>query len=252
MSDIYQPEQHALEQANAAQAAEQQAVDARVDQAEPAKLEAAVDNQQTTDAGELQDQVVGRQYDAAVEADRKVEQAKDADSIHKPIDVKDFEKSGLMTNQEVQTYLDNTLPAEHVNGERVQEIRYTDRFVPERDGNVLGVCSTDQETGVSEIQVNRQEPEGSFDKGEMEHTLTHEVGHNAYWNLAPEARNQWDNLSSSSKAYNYVSDYAMTNTGEDFAESYSYYVRDPVLLRDVSMPKYSFMQSAVFNGRQYG
>lgn len=251
MSRKSSTEQQAIEQIDAAQPVEQQALDSKISQAEQAKPEQAFPKIQSGDAGELQAQVAGRQYDDALEADKKIDQSKDVGVTAKSTDIQNFEKSKLMTNQEVNVYLESNLPAEHVNGDLIREIRYEDRFRQTPDGAALGECKTDDQ-GHSEIELYRQSPEGSYSREDMEHTLTHEVGHNVYWNLPAEARSDWDNLSSTSQADNYVSEYARTNTREDFAESYSHYVRDPVVLRDASMPKYNFLRDKVFSGRQYG
>jgi hypothetical protein len=85
----------------------------------------------------------------------------------------------------------------------------------------------------------------------MEYTLTHEVGHNVYYNLSPEQQQQWDTMSTSSKPDQYVSDYARTNEREDFAESYAHYVRAPEDLAEASSNKFAFMKDIVFKGRQY-
>jgi hypothetical protein len=189
--------------------------------------------------------------------------------------VQGFEKSGVMSNDAAAQYLCDRLPADHLSHNRISEIRYTDQFDGDQNGTVLGVCRTDTQTRVSQIEINRQTPQGSHDKGEMEQTMVHEVGHNAYYNMGDQNIVAWENLSSSSKPDEYVSNYttnghnltfsspglpltllpcqvyARTNGREDFAESYAAYVRDPQLLQDVSPQKHSFMRQQLFGGREY-
>ena len=168
------------------------------------------------------------------------------------VDIKGFERSDVMTNQEVDNYLEDNLPADHLRGDRITSIQYSDQYHGDQHSTVLGTCSTNPETRVSEIEVHRQTPEGSVDRGSMEHTLTHEVGHNIYYNMGESNMSFWNQLSTHSGVDGYVSNYARTNVREDFAESYASYVRDPELLQEVNSQKYTFMKHQVFGGREYG
>jgi len=163
-----------------------------------------------------------------------------------------FEKSGIMSNDSATKYLNDRLPPEHLSRNRITEIQYTDQYDGDHDGVTLGMCRTDRVTKVSDIEINRQTPQGSHDRDLMEETMVHEVGHNVYYNMGEQNIASWDQLSANSKPEEYVSNYARTNVREDFAESYAAYVRDPQLLQEVSPQKYSFMQQQVFGGREYG
>lgn len=168
------------------------------------------------------------------------------------IEYQGFENSNVMNNEEVGKYLTDNLPPEHLRSDRITQIRYTDEYDGDKQGTVLGVCQTDKETGVSDIRLNRQTPEGSINREMMEHTLVHEVGHNVYYNMGEQKISSWEQISSNSAPKQYVSNYARTNVREDFAESYATFVRDPILLQEVSPQKFAFMKLQVFGGREYG
>lgn len=160
-----------------------------------------------------------------------------------------FENSGVMTNEDVQDYVKETLPAEHTSSDKITEINYPNTYWGDNESRVLGMCTTEDK--VSKIDVYAQTPEGSFDKEQMEYTITHEVGHNVYHNLPTDQQQQWDTISANSRADEYVTDYAKTNQYEDFSESYAHYVTSPELLAEVSQAKYNFMGNEVFHGRTY-
>jgi hypothetical protein len=68
-------EQQAIEQFDAAQPVEQQALDSKISQAEQAKPEQASTKIQSSDTSELQAQAPEKSYDSAIEADSKVARA---------------------------------------------------------------------------------------------------------------------------------------------------------------------------------
>lgn len=184
----------------------------------------------------------------------KPEQLRKASEVPLP-EVQGFEQSGLMTNQEVQEYLSEAFPPEHVNPESLKSVEYVDMYLPHEDGNVLGATEYNPFTGTSEIEIYRQEPDGNFDRSEMERTITHEVGHSVYydigWHELSPSQQAWEELSANSAPDEYVSEYAKTNLQEDFAESYATYIHDPELLQEVSLEKYEFMRDHIFHGREY-
>lgn len=247
MSEMYPLEKQAQE-SETPTAAEIQEMDARLGKAEPT-AEASVQGSENGDQDELQKEVSEQQFSSKTEADSRIEQAHDS---AKEINVNGFEKSGVMSDGDVQQYLKDTLPPEHIQGDRITEIRYPNQYNSDGDSVTYGVCTTDRETAVSQIEIYNQNPDGSNDRELMERTITHEVGHNVYYNMPEEQQAEWDSLSSSSRYNEYVSNYAMTNGREDFAESYSYYVHDPERLLARAPAKYDFMRTYVFNGRQYG
>jgi hypothetical protein len=191
----------------------------------------------------------GRLQEAAPARDQLETAARNQEN---QIDVKGFEQSGVMRNEEVRNYLADNLPANHLRGDRITQIQYTDRFDGDHEGNTLGVCTTNPATGVSDIQINRQTPEGSMDRHMMEHTLVHEVGHNVFYNMGEHNISTWEQISANSAPDGYVSNYARTNMREDFAESYAAYVQDPALLQEVNPQKYAFLKQSAFGGREYG
>ncbi len=240
---------------------EKQAIEANIDQAAPVSDKVAP-SAVSGDQAEMQSELASKSYAPATEMEASINKAEPAAAVNKleaprpaeqtteapPIEVKGFEKSGVMTNEDVKTYLKDTLPADHVRGDHIAGIHYQDEYRGVGDKYIAGNCSTGE---VSRINIFKQTPDGSFDRDEMEDTLTHEVGHNVRNNLTPEQQQQWDTISSSSKTGEYVDDYAKTNTHEDFAQSYAYYVREPETLTLKSPAKFSFMKDVVFKGRQY-
>jgi hypothetical protein len=248
MTEMVQPEKTTIERP--AEGGDVQALDARIAQAEGVQAEMQPEAPATNEQTELQSLVANRQYGDAVESDSKIARTDQAQMAETT--ATGFEKSGVMNNADVQQYLHETLPAEHIRGDRITEIHYPDQYRPEGNSVVLGECSTDKATGVSRIEIYNQGAYGSYDRGKMEQTITHEVGHNVYWNMPEEQRTAWDRLSQASQPTEYVSGYARTNVREDFAESYAAYVRDSELLQEKSSGKYSFMQTHVFQGKEYG
>lgn len=190
--------------------------------------------------------------------DFKPEQLREASEVPLP-EVRGFDRSGLMTDQEVKGYLAEALPPEHVSPESLTSIEYVDMYVPYQEGdvkgNILGSTQPNLFTESSKIEVYRQVPDGNLNRSEMEHTIAHEVGHSVYNDMGWVARTPrqlaWEELSANSTPNEYVSDYARTDVHEDFAESYATYVHDPEHLRDVSQDKYNFMRDQVFHGREY-
>ena len=163
--------------------------------------------------------------------------------------VQGFEKSEILSNEDVAEYLSTKLPEEHSDVKRVKGIEYTDKYISDESTYIAGRCITD-EHGVSRIEINRQSPDGSHDAEDMKQTITHEVGHNVYHNLDEGQREEWSELNAYSAPDEFVSDYAQTNEREDFAESYMAYVHDPEYLKAVSLAKYKFLQQHVFKGRE--
>lgn len=248
----YSPEQTALSAPEASAAV----LENRIDSAAPPAGQ-AIEPAQTSEQTAMQQELGRASYAPVVEAQARVDAAEPPEAAVKQLEpaqeiaVKGFENSGVMSNQEVQQYLKDTLPPEHLSGAKITEINYPNQYNGDERGVTLGVCKTDQQTNVSQIDIYAQTPQGSFDRNEMEHTLTHEVGHNVYYNMTPEKQQQWNALSSGSQPGEYVTEYAQSSVREDFAESYSHYARDPEALKDASMAKYNFMRDLVFHGRQY-
>jgi hypothetical protein len=159
--------------------------------------------------------------------------------------IANFEASGVVTNEQVETFLRDTLPLEHLN--HCFRIRYVSRatdvgstpaagrFMP-----VIRHISVYPVTGVALTA------DDIFD------TLTHEVGHNVHYNMRVdnlELANEWEALYHQEAGF--VSAYARTNEFEDFAESYRAYVREPETLLLYSPQKYEFMRINVFAGYEY-
>jgi hypothetical protein len=164
-----------------------------------------------------------------------------------------FETSGLVTNEEVQTYLRQTLPASHLDNCRV--IEYQARLVGYHATPVAGSFTPMfRQIYVYETGEEFHTTENLLD------TLIHEVGHNVHYNLQRKDWNlklRWMDLYQQSKesfardGLGFVSDYARFSEFEDFAETYRVYVRDPELLKFANPQKYEFMRQEAFEGREY-
>lgn len=171
--------------------------------------------------------------------------------------VEGFDKSGVTSNQEVREYLKKEFPERHVNNITMESVRYNDRLIKE-NGHVELAHWEKRElvrgTKVfnKEIVVNRQTPDGNIDKGTIKRDIAHEVGHQVHnMYLERGAQIKWLEISGDRPREKCVSDYACTNPGEDFAESYMTYVRDPESLKTASAEKYNYMRDRVFAGREY-
>lgn len=167
--------------------------------------------------------------------------------------ITDFEASGLITNQEVQSYLRETIPLSHLDNCRI--IRYIPQLVEVYSTPAAGkFIPLFRHISVYAV------PSAIYSQEELLETLIHEVGHNAYFNIRLENKElaeQWDELhrqsevTFASEGLGFVSEYARTDELEDFAESYAAYVRNPPSLNLASPPKYEFMRQTVFAGREY-
>lgn len=164
-----------------------------------------------------------------------------------------FETSGLVTNEEIQNYLSQTIPASHLDNCRV--IEYQPRLVGYHATPVAGSFTP----MFRQIYVYATSEEFHTTENLLD-TLVHEVGHNVHYNLWRKdwgLKGRWADLYEQSKVnfarenLGFVSEYALSSDFEDFAETYRTYIRDPQLLRFVSPEKYEFMRQEVFEGKEY-
>ena len=168
-----------------------------------------------------------------------------------------FEKSGVMTNEEVKQHIIETYPEKHVNNITMEDVKYTDLYLKESGETELGHWEEEQKVSGLEvydkrIEINRDHPLGIEDTGRMKETISHEVGHQierAY--LSEGSRSEWNELREKAPIENCVSDYARTNSSEDFAETYRAYIHEPAHLQEKSPEKFAFMRDKVFEGREY-
>lgn len=167
--------------------------------------------------------------------------------------IRNFENSGLVTNEQVATYLRETLPPTHL--EQCSGVMYVDERNPLYP-NAVGLFNP----ATHQISIHGPSERFVAQEGGVYGVITHEVGHNVHENLSaqrPDLALAWAQLHEQSRAqYNqtglgFVSSYAHTNLHEDFAESYAMYVRDPAALQFYSPEKYEFMRQAIFAGRTY-
>jgi hypothetical protein len=158
--------------------------------------------------------------------------------------ISDFEASGLITNEEIENYLRQTIPLTHLD--RCQRIKYIPKLVDVRATPASGrFIPLVRYISVYAVQ-------GSQGPADILDTLIHEVGHNVHYNMRIdnlELANHWEELHKQDLGF--VTDYARTDEFEDFAESYRTYVREPQILLLYSPVKYEFMRVEVFAGQEY-
>jgi hypothetical protein len=164
-----------------------------------------------------------------------------------------FEASGLLTDEQVELYLRQMIPAVHLDHCRI--IEYQHRTVSAHATPVAGSFTP----MFRQIYVY-QSSSGFQTPGDVLDTLTHEIGHNVHYNLR---RDNWDMARLWTELYEeskgmyaregrgFVSAYAQFNDFEDFAETYRAYIREPELLQYYNPNKYEFMRAVVFGGQEY-
>jgi len=179
------------------------------------------------------------------------------DRIFAPPPVAGFEKSGVMTNEEVRSHLEETFPDRHANSYTMDVVRYQDEYREQHHDITLAEWENRElvpntEINQETITVYRQTPAGNPDAEALKDTLAHEVGHHVHLKyLGPEERRGWLSLSGERAPEQCVSDYARTNAYEDFAETYQGYTRRPEALQQINPDKYAYMRDRVFSGREY-
>lgn len=167
------------------------------------------------------------------------------------IEIDNFEHSELISNQEIAEFLQSNIPIEHLEGcPRIEFNPKADCFA--ENPNALGCFNT----VTNEIFINSHE--SLKETGGLLETLTHEIGHNAHAQLeanSPLLADKWAEIYENSLAIftqegtGFVSEYALTNQYEDFAESYNCYVNDPEALAFFAPEKYAFMDKFIFHGQ---
>ena len=157
----------------------------------------------------------------------------------------DFDTSGVVTDEDVETFIRNTLPLDHLD--RCLRIRYVNHITDVRSTPAAGrFMPVVRHISVYPVTGGVLTPQDIFD------TLTHEIGHNVHYNMRIDnlaLATEWENLSHQDVGF--VSDYARTNEFEDFAESYRAYVLEPETLLLISPVKYEFIRVEVFEGYEY-
>ena len=207
--------------------------------------------QENIEQAEMKDVPVGRRLEQGFRDSREQRR------IFAAPRVEGFEKSGVITNQEVRKYLEETFPDRHCNSVTMESVRYSDQYVGDTRKVELGHWSdTKPYPGMDiynkDITINCQTRDGIVDRQELKSTIAHEVGHQVHKvYLEPTQWAEWTQLSGNRSAEKCVSEYARQDANEDFAETYMVYVRRPDALREVNPEKYSFMRDRVFDGREY-
>lgn len=165
-----------------------------------------------------------------------------------------FEGCELINNEQLANYLKETIPPSHLEGcPSIEFDPHNTNFI--EDPTCLGFYLL----GSHAIHIAEESRFSDGVEGIVD-TIIHEIGHNAYFDIVeynPELNSQWEKLNFESllktliDGTGFVSDYAMTNKYEDFAESYMTYVSDPELLQFMNPEKYEFLRDNVFSGREY-
>ncbi len=167
-------------------------------------------------------------------------------------EISNFESSGWASTEGVAGYLHETIPPTHLEGcSHIQYQPNPSELYPNARGTF------DSQSREINVWTPSQQLQG------MENTvepLTHQVGYNAYENIRtyrPDIAERWSEVhDQSSRQYEqdssgFVSNRAITDKCEDFAETYTNYIHDPVKLKSHSQEKYEFMKQEIFSGREY-
>jgi hypothetical protein len=158
--------------------------------------------------------------------------------------IEGFEQSSTLSSEDVQYYVKEQIPLAHLNA--LARVVYADSYKHDNSAYVVGEYN--HITGT--IIIYKQSPNVDDLSLEMKLTITHEIGHNVYFNVVDSAaRAEWKHLSRSSRRY--VTSYAGENDVEDFAESYATYILDPERLKATNPEKYVFLCDRVFHGKEY-
>ncbi len=168
-------------------------------------------------------------------------------------DINGFGASGVILDEEVQQYLLNTIPLDHLN--HCREINYMAIDARAHSTPIAGnIIPVYREIYVYSTSSEQQNVEFLLD------TLIHEIGHNVHYNIRRSNFDldvQWAELHRQSEdmflrdGAGFVSNYARTNKFEDFAESYMVYVRVPNMLLFLNPDKYEYMKTVIFEGYEY-
>lgn len=157
----------------------------------------------------------------------------------------DFDTSGIVTDEQVETFIRDTLPLNHLD--HCLRIRYVNQVTDVRSTPAAGrFMPVVRHISVYPVAGGGLTSQDIFD------TITHEVGHNVHYNMRIDnlaLANEWENLYHQGAGF--VSAYARTNEFEDFAESYRAYVVEPENLLLYSPVKYEFIRAEVFEGYEY-
>jgi len=93
----------------------------------------------------------------------------------------------------------------------------------------------------------------NYPEEEILEVLTHEYGHAIWYQLLDSSNlSDWKIMyEKACETKRFVSDYASGMVEEYFAESFMTYVHDPNLLRSVSPKAYRWIETKIFNGREF-
>ena len=155
-------------------------------------------------------------------------------------DITEFDKCEAMDADKVKNFLIHKVPAEHLD--KINSINYTDKDDTDNGTRIFGYCNTNMNTLESDIEINRDSPDGCYDREELKNTMCHEIGHNVYYNMDSAERDNWADISDETDD---------SSIREDFADSYARYITYPEALFDGDRDKYDFMREKVFHGREY-
>lgn len=156
------------------------------------------------------------------------------------ITLKGFSKVSPISAKATAALLE-CLPSKHL--EPIREIEYKNEFAKRR---VNGFFKSTFKGAYYDYKKRKIMVYATDSSALFCHALFHEVGHAVFLHvLAASLRKKWVTKISGVKSKFFISLYAKRNAGEDFAESYSFYVNEPDLLREIPN-KYKFFDRFVF------
>ena len=156
-----------------------------------------------------------------------------------------FGASGVLSDAQVQQFIEQSIPANHLD--HCRRIEYVHKLAAVHGTAITGnFIPIDRKIFVYAFSLQDQDPVDLLE------TLVHEIGHNVFFNLWRQDfkfEQRWIQVHRNGGGF--VSDYARASYMEDFAETYRVYILAPAGLQQVSQVKYQFMVDEVFAGREY-
>ena len=163
--------------------------------------------------------------------------------------VSGFEKTHILTNREVELFVNKIIPKEHTKN--VHRIIFSDKVIPiGKDLVSRGFYDFEKK-----IIIINKEPFGVHTKDRIKEVICHEFGHAVYYPLHDSLKAEWYSLSEKSgpltrRAKNVWNKEEIRDM-ENFAEGYQLYIMNPWYLIRYFHDVYYFFCNDVFKGREY-
>ncbi len=161
-----------------------------------------------------------------------------------------FEASKLLSDEDVSKFL-AILPGWHISNPPVRSICYVNEVKYERHNNrrrgkeqILGQCQIDEEQGVGDITLYRQQEDGNNLLEDFKSSILHEIAHAVFITLPVGAKMEWYGLCVKGPFI------AWNEAGRDplehFCDTYSYFQSAREFVQKVLPREFAFMVDRVF------